>query len=258
MRTTAKSKPRSAARDALWRRYQRRPTEALRNQLAERYLPLVEYHVARLGRQLPPHVDLDDLAAAGAIGLLQAIEGFDPERGYKFATYAALRIRGAALDELRAQDHLSRKVRERATRLAKAARACEVRLGRPPSPDEVAADLGLSLVEFAELARQARTPGQVSLHAPRYDAVEDKCVDYRETVSDPLAGLPTRGHERREAWEALTRGCNQRERLLLIGLYQLGQTMRVVGRTLGLSESRVSQMHSQVLARLREAGGIAT
>jgi uncharacterized protein (DUF1501 family) len=119
------------------------------------------------------------------------------------------------------------------------------------SAEETLRDGWLHRVLVETAAAEAPPPGHVSLYAPRYDAVEDKCVDYRETVSDPRAELPTRGHERREIWEALTHGCNQRERLMLIGLYQLGQTMAVVGRTLGLSENRVSQMHRKVLARLR-------
>src|SRR6266487_4782458 len=123
----------------LWRDYHANPSDELRNQLVELYLPLVKYNAERIWSRLPDGVDLDDLISAGVFGLMDAIEAFDLERGVKFETYCVPRIRGAMLDELRTMDWVPRLVRSKATKMEEARKQAEAEFGRPPRPDEMSA-----------------------------------------------------------------------------------------------------------------------
>src|SRR5207248_6258256 len=129
----------------LWRDYRTAPTVELRNQLVEHYLPLVKYNAERIWSRLPEGVDLDDLISAGVFGLMDAIDAFDLERGVKFETYCVPRIRGPLLDELRTMDWVPRLVRSTHTKLEEARKSLEAEYGRPPTPDEMASRLGVTL-----------------------------------------------------------------------------------------------------------------
>src|SRR5262249_13178216 len=135
----------------LWRDYRDRPTIEVRNQFVELYLPLVKYNAERIWSRLPDGVDLDDLISAGVFGLMDAIEAFDLERGVKFETYCVPRIRGAMLDELRTMDWVPRLVRSKASKMEEARKALEASLGRPPSQEEMAHKLGVSLEELNKM-----------------------------------------------------------------------------------------------------------
>src|SRR5271156_4937545 len=135
----------------LWRDYHSSRSVELRNQLVERYLPLVKYNAERIWQRLPDGVELDDLISAGVFGLMDAIDAFDLERGVKFETYCVPRIRGAMLDELRTMDWVPRLVRSKASKLEEARKALEAEHGRPPRPDELAQRLGVSMEEFEHL-----------------------------------------------------------------------------------------------------------
>src|SRR5919202_404 len=136
----------------LWRDYKAGPSLELRNQLVELYLPLVKYNAERIWARLPEGVDLDDLISAGVFGLMDAIDAFDLERGVKFETYCAPRIRGAMLDELRTMDWVPRLVRSRAHKMDGATKQLEVELGRSPTNEEIARRLKISMSEFEKMA----------------------------------------------------------------------------------------------------------
>lgn len=235
----------------VWEEYKQTHDEAARNQLIEHYLPLVKYNAERIHAKLPEEVELDDLISAGIFGLIDAIEAYDPARGVKFETYCAPRIRGQILDELRTMDWVPRLVRSRAHKLEQATHELEVELGRVPTEDELARHLKLPQREFDKLLRDATAVGLISLSRKYYQ--DDSNRDVREVdvledrrVCDPVAEV-----HKRDIKELVTRGLTRAERLILILYYYEEMTMKEIGLTLGLSESRVSQMHSSILARLR-------
>lgn len=236
----------------LWRDYRTEPTLDRRNRLVENYLPLVKYNAERIWSRLPEGVELDDLISAGVFGLLDAIEAFDLERGVKFETYCVPRIRGAMLDELRTMDWVPRLVRSKASKMEAARKALEARLGRPPRPEELAAELGLSLEEFEKHETEANAVGLVSLNKKWYETDSYKDVREIDILEDKKAEDPTRKIQNRDVMRLVTRGLNRNERLIIILYYYEEMTMKEIGATLDLSESRVSQMHSSIIMRLQQ------
>ncbi|MDD4890321.1 MAG: FliA/WhiG family RNA polymerase sigma factor [Phycisphaerae bacterium] len=235
----------------IWQAYKTQPTEGLRNQLVEYYLPLVRYNAERLHVKLPDEVDVDDLAQAGIFGLVDAINAFDLGRGVKFETYCAQRIRGAILDELRAMDWVPRLVRSRAHKLNETARALEAELGRKPTEKELAKRMSLPMGEFNRLRRDASAVSLVSLSRTHYETDSNKDVTELDVLRDPAGRDPVNEAQRADLKDLLTRGLTRAERLILILYYYEEMTMKEIGSTLDLSESRVSQMHSAILDRLK-------
>src|SRR5258707_15698221 len=164
----------------VWIEYKKTRTEALRNILMENYLHLVRYNAERIHAKLPDEVELDDLMSAGIFGLMDAIAAFDLERGIKFETYSASRIRGAILDELRSMDWVPRLVRSRAHKLDNASKQLEVELGRSPTNEEVATRLAVPMSEFEKMAKDASAVGLVSLSRKWFETDSNK--DDRETA----------------------------------------------------------------------------
>src|SRR5690242_14543367 len=162
----------------VWRDYRAQPSVELRNQLVEIYLPLVKYNAERIWARLPDGVDLDDLISAGVFGLMDAIDAFDLERGVKFETYCVPRIRGAMLDELRTMDWVPRLVRSKASKLEEARKGLEASLGRPPRPEEMAQQLGISLEDYEKMSGDATAVSLVSLNKKWYET--DSYKDVRE------------------------------------------------------------------------------
>jgi RNA polymerase sigma factor for flagellar operon FliA len=236
---------------ALWKRLKRGKDEAARNQLMEHYLPVVKYSAERLHNKLPGEVDVDDLISAGIFGLMDAIKAFDPGRGVKFETYCAPRIRGAILDELRAMDWVPRLVRSRAHKLNEATQNLEARLGRKPNEGELAKELRLSLREFRKLQRDAQAIGLVSLNRKWFETDSHKDVREIDVLEDRKSDDPFLAAQRKDIKELITRGLSRAERLIIILYYFEEMTMKEIGETLDLSESRVSQMHSAILDRLK-------
>jgi RNA polymerase sigma factor for flagellar operon FliA len=235
----------------VWRDYRAAPTTELRNHLVEHYLPLVKYNAERIWARLPDGVDLDDLISAGIFGLMDAIEHFDLERGVKFETYCVPRIRGAMLDELRTMDWVPRLVRSKASKMEVARKGLEAELGRPPRPDEMAAKLGVSLEDFNKMQGDATAVTQVSLNKKWYETDSYKDVREIDILEDKKAEDPTHRLQNRDLMRLVTRGLNRNERLIIILYYYEDMTMKEIGATLDLSESRVSQMHSSIVARLQ-------
>jgi RNA polymerase sigma factor for flagellar operon FliA len=222
-----------------------------RNCLLENYLYIVKYAAERLHTKLPDEVDVDDLISAGIFGLMDAVNAFDPERGVKFETYCAPRIRGAILDELRSMDWVPRLVRSRAHKLNEAVQALEAQLGRKPEAKEIARQLKVSMSEFRKLQRDARAVGLVSLSRKWFETDSNKDVREIDVLEDRRSDDPLRAAQRRDLKDLVTRGLSRAERLIIILYYFEEMTMKEIGETLDLSESRVSQMHSAILGRLR-------
>jgi RNA polymerase sigma factor FliA len=236
----------------LWRDYRAAPTLEMRNQLVELYLPLVRYNAERIWARLPEGVDLDDLISAGVFGLMDAIEAFDLGRGVKFETYCVPRIRGAMLDELRTMDWVPRLVRSKHTKLEEVRKTLEAALGRPPRSEELAARVGVSIEDYEKMAGDATAVSLVSLNKKWYETDSYKDVREIDILEDKKAEDPTHRLQNRDLMRLVTRGLNRNERLIIILYYYEDMTMKEIGATLDLSESRVSQMHSSIVARLQQ------
>ena len=235
----------------VWREFRKNPTDEMRNQLIEKYLHLVKYNAERIWARLPDGVELDDLVSAGVFGLMDAISAFDTERGVKFETYCVPRIRGAMLDELRSMDWVPRLVRSKASKMEEARKSLEASLGRSPTPEEMAEKMGVPLEEFHKLQGESTAVSQVSLNKKWYETDSYKDVREIDIVEDKRAEDPTKKIQNRDLMKMVTRGLNRNERLIIILYYYEDMTMKEIGATLDLSESRVSQMHSSIVQRLQ-------
>lgn len=240
------------ALQAAWRRFKQTGDEGLRNQLMEHYLYLVRYNAERIGAKLPEEVDVDDLMSAGIFGLVDAVDAFELERGVKFETYCAPRIRGAILDELRNMDWVPRLVRHRSHQLDHATRALEVELGRMPSDEEIARRLKMSPAQFKKLVRDATAASLVSLSRKFADADSSREINEIDVVPDDRGSDPVLEAQKKDLKDLVTSGLTREERLIVVLYYYEEMTMKQIGDTLDLSESRVSQMHSSIIERLRD------
>jgi len=249
-----KTKPSKATKeelDGMWKSFHASRDDISRNRLIENYLPIVKYTAERLHTKLPDEVDVDDLISAGIFGLVDAVNAFDPSRGVKFETYCAPRIRGAILDELRSMDWVPRLVRSRAHKLKESLQRLEAQLGRKPLEKELAKDMRLSMAEFRKLQRDAHAVGLISLSRKWFETDSNKDVCEIDVLEDKKSDDPFRSAQRKDIRELVTRGLSRAERLIILLYYFEEMTMREIGETLDLSESRVSQMHSAILTRLR-------
>ena len=235
----------------IWVEYRKTASEALRNRLLENYLPLVRYNAERIHTKLPDEVDVEDLMQAGIFGLMDAIDAFDMERGVKFETYCAPRIRGAILDELRSMDWVPRLVRSRSSQVDQARKKLEMELGRAPTDDELSKKMGVSKDEFTKIKKDAGAVGVVSLSRKWFETDSNKDVREIDVLEDKRGADPVREIQRKDLKELITKGLSRAERLIIILYYFEEMTMKEIGATLDLSESRVSQMHSSILARLK-------
>jgi RNA polymerase sigma factor FliA len=235
----------------VWDNFHKDHEDCYRNLLMEHYRDLVRYAAERLHSKLPDKVELDDLISAGIFGLMDAIDAYDPERGVKFETYCAPRIKGSILDELRSMDWVPRLVRARAHQLSRATQALELNLGRKPLAEELAVELDLEMHEFTRLQRDAQAVGLVSLSTKCSDGEGDKDVCEIDVIKDKKSKDPLIEAQKRDLKNLLTKGLSRAERLIIVLYYYEEMTMKEIGATLDLSESRVSQMHSSIVARLK-------
>jgi RNA polymerase sigma factor for flagellar operon FliA len=240
----------------LWRAYRADPqSKPLRDRLILTYAPLVKYVAGRLASGLPAHVDDDDLVSYGVLGLMGAIERYDPERDVKFETYAITRIRGSIIDELRAMDWVPRSVRARARDIERAIGELERRLHRAPSDEEIAKKLGISEEELDDSLTDISRSSIAALdelwtvntgsgdQVAMIDTIEDadapdpqgslSQAELKEAVGDAIARLP------------------EREKLVVTLYYYEELTLREIGEVLGVTESRVSQLHTKAILRLK-------
>lgn len=232
--------------------YRKTGSKEIRNRLLEYYLPIVRYTAEKLHQKLPGEIDVDDLISSGIFGLMDAVEAFDISRGVKFETYCAQRIRNAILDELRTLDWVPRVVRSRATKLSAAQSKLEAQLGRKPTNKELAKQLGLSMQEFRNLQRDANAASFVSLSHNSFDASSSKDVREIDFLEERRSPNAFRAVQREDLKEFITHGLSRAERLIVILYYFEEMTMKEIAEHLEMSESRVSQMHSAIMAKLAE------
>jgi RNA polymerase sigma factor for flagellar operon FliA len=237
----------------VWETYQVNRDEPTRNYLMEKFLPLVRYNAERIYARLPDEVDIEDLMSAGLFGLMDAIDAFDLSRKVKFETYCAPRIRGAILDELRSMDWVPRLVRSRTNKVEQARQSIEKATGQPATDEQVANILNVDGEEFDKLRRDSFAVMTRSLTQRCFGGGDSSGREVREldVVKDDGQCNPVADIQRRDLKDLITKGLSRAERLIVILYYYEGMTMRDIGATLDLSESRVSQMHSSILARLK-------
>jgi RNA polymerase sigma factor for flagellar operon FliA len=223
----------------LWKEYQHTGDAALRNRLVMQYAPLVKYVAGRMRTRLPDSVDQDDLVSDGVLGLMDAVERFDPGRGLTFQTFAVPRIRGAIIDGMRAMDFVPRSVRDKLRTVQRAQLTLEERLGRSPEVEEVAAEAGMPVQQVRDLTKQAS-----GSHASLDDF----------DLADELASAADSGVEKGDDSALLMRAVGElgeRDQVVIALYYFEGLTLAEIGAVLGVTESRVSQLHSRATATLR-------
>lgn len=241
--------------EKLWREYKERGSREAREKLVLEFIPLVKYVAGRLAIGLPSHVELDDLISYGIFGLIEAIERYDPFRGVKFETYAVARIKGAILDGLRAWDWVPPSLRRKARQLERVFGALEQKLGRAASDDEVAQSMGIDVEELNKLIQSLGQANVLSLDDlwRSSDKVEQGAIGY-ELVGDTQAPDPSAVVEFEEKKKVLADAISrlpEKERLVVNLYYYEGLTAKEIAFVLGVSPSRISQLHSKAILRLR-------
>jgi RNA polymerase sigma factor FliA len=240
----------------LWRSYRTRPGDkGLRDRLILTYAPLVKYVAGRLGSGLPAHVDEEDLVSYGLLGLIGAIERYDPDRDVKFETYAITRIRGAIIDELRSLDWVPRSVRARAREIERAIAALEAKLHRPPTDEEIAGQVGITVDELedslTDISRSSIAALDELWTVGGSGGDQVALIDTIEDADAPAPDSALAATELKEALgEAITR-LPEREKLVVTLYYYEELTLREIGEVLGVTESRVSQLHTKAILRLK-------
>ncbi len=239
----------------LWKRYKADGDQRARERLVVAYSPLVKYVAGRTAAGLPPHVEEADLISYGLVGLISAIERFDPSREIKFETYAITRIKGAIIDELRSMDWVPRSVRARAREIERANSKLEHRLQRAATDPELAQELGISEDELQAslLAISHSSIAALDELWSVSDASGDQ-VSLMDTLEDPGAPDPARaldvGDMKDRIADAIAR-LPEREKLVIALYYYENLTLREIGEVLGVTESRISQLHTKAVLRLR-------
>lgn len=238
----------------LWLRYQAERDPAVRDRLIVHYAPLVKYVASRVGGGLPQNVEQADLVSYGMFGLIDAIDKFEVDRGFKFETYAIARIKGAILDELRSMDWVPRSVRAEARTVEKAYGKLEGKLGRAPRDDEVAAELGQSEDQFQQTLSQISVVGLAALDEILVlSGDRGEAVTLGDTIADAGHG-PVGAFEVTELKQLLAGAINrmpEREKVVLTLYYYENLTLAEIGRVLGVTESRVCQIHTKAVLQLR-------
>ncbi|MGE4619639.1 MAG: FliA/WhiG family RNA polymerase sigma factor [Planctomycetota bacterium] len=226
--------------------------QELKNDLLERYLPIVRYTADRLHMKLPQQVDVEDLYGAGVFGLMDAIENYDLTRGVKFETYCTTRVRGSIIDSLRSQDWVPRLVRTTASRIDAAWKELERESGREPTDLEMAQHLGVTDEEFQGMQKEASAASMVSLSDQSPDDGESRSLRKIDLLYDQKSEAPEKEIMRKSVHDFIMEHLDRREKLIITGYYSEDMTMKSIGEELGLSESRVCQLHSRIMTRLRQ------
>ena len=239
----------------LWRRYKNDNDPRARERLVVAYSPLVKYVAGRTAAGLPPHVEEADLVSYGLVGLISAIERFDTTREIKFETYAITRIKGAIIDELRSIDWVRRSVRARAREIERANTKLEHRLQRTPTDEEMAAELDLTVPELHEslLAISHSSVAALDELWSVSDSSGDQ-VSLMDTIEDPNAPDPSRALDVGDLKDRIAdsiASLPEREKLVIALYYYENLTLREIGEVLGVTESRISQLHTKAVLRLR-------
>ncbi|MEK8024147.1 MAG: RNA polymerase sigma factor WhiG [Candidatus Hydrogenedentota bacterium] len=244
----------SLSDEDIWSLYTSSGDIEARNGLIERYAPLVKYVAGRMAVNMPPQVEFDDLVSYGIFGLIDAIEKYEPSRGFKFKTYATTRIRGGIIDELRALDWIPRSVRQKSRQLQQVYADLENKLGRAATDDEVAKELGITQSEFDQLVTDVSGTAVISLDDVWHVGSDDDEIQIGDTIAGSEKDHPNFKIEREEVKQTLIEAIKAlppREKEVIALYYYEELTLKEIGLVLGVTESRVSQLHSKAIFRLK-------
>jgi RNA polymerase sigma factor for flagellar operon FliA len=254
-RPAREPRPVDPALEELWRNFKASGDGDVRERLILHYAPLVKYVAGRVGVGLPPNIEQADLVSYGIFGLIDAIEKFDINRAIKFETYAISRIKGAIIDELRSIDWIPRSIRSKAREVERAYAALEARLHRTPTEPEVAAELGIKIDDLHAIFGQVSFVNVVALdELLNVNGEKGDKVSLVDTLEDTKAEDPVRVFESQETKHLLARAINmlpEREKIVVTLYYYEGLTLAEIGQVLGVTESRICQMHTKAVLQLR-------
>jgi len=240
--------------DELWSLYRKSKDPAIRDAFIRQYAPLVKYVAGKVAAGMPNTVEFDDLVGFGAFGLLDAIDRFDPEKNVKFKTYAVTRIRGAIFDELRSIDWVPRSVRQKTKEIEEAVVGLEAKLGRPATDHEIAGALGLSEDELLKTMLKISGTSVLSLNDVWYSGDDSDKISIGESIESPLSLNPDAAVEREEVKRVIVQAISElpeKEKKVLVLYYYEDLTLKEIGQVLEVTESRVSQLHTKAILRLR-------
>ena len=240
--------------EELWKIYKKSKDKTIREHFVKQYAPLVKYVAGKIAIGMPQNVDFDDLVGYGVFGLLDAIEKFDPNKDIKFKTYAVTRIRGAIYDELRSIDWVPRSVRQKAKELERIIGKLENRLGRSAKDEEIAKELGISVKDLRTLILKISGASILSLSDVWYVGDESDKVSVMETIESPRSLNPDVIVEREEVKNIIVQAISDlpdKEKKVLILYYYEDLTLKEIGEVLQVTESRISQLHTKAIMRLR-------
>lgn len=240
--------------EEIWKEFKETHSRDIRDAIVRQYMPLVKYVAGKVSTGLPSCVDYDDLVSFGQMGLLDAVNKFDVARGIKFKTYAVTRIRGAILDELRCLDWVPRSVRQKTKEIETAIATLEARLGRTATDEEIAMDLNISLEEYHQTLQKVAGTSILSLNEVWTTGEEGEAPSIVDTIESPSSLNPDVMTERKATKDAVVKAINElpeKEKYVIVFYYREDATFKEIGLALGVSESRVSQLHSSAMRRLR-------
>ncbi len=240
--------------EELWAEYKRRKDPLIRESFIKQYAPLVKYVAGKVAANMPASVEFDDLVGFGVFGLIDAIDKFDPDKNVKFKTYAVTRIRGAIFDELRSIDWVPRSVRQKTKEIEEAIIETEAKLGRPATDQEIAGALGLSEDEFSKTMLKISSTSVLSLNDIWYTADEAEHMTIGDSIESPTSLNPDSIIERDEIRRVIVQAIQdlpEKEKKVLVLYYYEELTLKEIGKVLEVTESRVSQLHTKAILRLR-------
>lgn len=238
----------------LWREYRRSKNREVRDFLVEKYSPLVKYVAGKVAIGMPQNVEFDDLVSYGSFGLLDAIEKFDPDRDIKFKTYTMTRIRGAIFDELRSIDWIPRSIRQKAKQVEETIATLENKLGHTVDDEDIAKEMNLSLDELHTLLTKISGTSMISLNDIWYLGDDNDEVSFMETLESPQNLNPDTLIEKEEIKGVIVEAIKHlpdKEKKVIVLYYYEDLTLKEIGEVLEVTESRISQLHTKAIMRLR-------
>ncbi len=238
----------------LWLEYRRTRDQSIRDAIITQYAPLVKYVAGKVSVGMPASVDFDDLVGFGVFGLLDAIEKFDPEKHVKFKTYAVTRIRGAIFDELRSIDWVPRSVRQKTRELDEAVQRLESSLGRSATDEEIAQELDMELDQYNQVLLKISGTSMLSLNDVWFAGDDNDKISIADSIESPSSLRPDSIAEREEIKRVIVEAINElpeKEKKVLVLYYYEDLTLKEIGQVLDVTESRISQLHTKAISRLR-------